>query len=381
MRVPGDVSSQYVTALMLVGPYLPGGLRLELTTPLVSRPYVEMTVAVMSWFGHDAVTVDDDMVAVGPGRYLSADVFVEPDASSASYPLAVAALTGGTVDGAGPRGRRAAGRRPLRRSAGRHGMHSGSQRRRGTSRPDLPIERSPASTSTWPTSPTSCPRSPPWPCSPARPPASAASGFIRGKESDRLGDLAGELRTLGADVDETDDGLLVRPSGAVLHGGRLGTHHDHRLAMAFGVVGSVVDGVEVEEPDVVSKSWPGFWSMLDGLRMSEARSRGDVTVAVFDFDETITHRDSVVPFLRLVAGTRRLVVGLIARSHRVLPAIVRRDRERVARRRHRGGVPERAAGGDRLACGRARARHHRRRVCAPTWSTASAGTSPRGIGS
>ncbi|HEX6659128.1 MAG TPA: 3-phosphoshikimate 1-carboxyvinyltransferase, partial [Ilumatobacter sp.] len=88
---------------------------------------------------------------------------------------------------------------------------------------------------------------------------------IRGKESDRLGDLAGELGALGGAVEETDDGLVVHPSRDRLHGATLATHHDHRLAMAFGVVGTVVAGVEVDDPDVVTKSWPGFWQMLDGL--------------------------------------------------------------------------------------------------------------------
>ncbi|NNE10930.1 MAG: 3-phosphoshikimate 1-carboxyvinyltransferase, partial [Ilumatobacter sp.] len=88
-------------------------------------------------------------------------------------------------------------------------------------------------------------------------------GFIRAKESDRLGDLARELQAAGADVEETADGLAVRPSTGRLHGAALATHHDHRLAMAFAVLGSVVDGIEVRDPDVVSKSWPGFWQMLD----------------------------------------------------------------------------------------------------------------------
>ena len=88
-------------------------------------------------------------------------------------------------------------------------------------------------------------------------------GFIRGKESDRLGDLARELRVAGVDVDETDDGLEIRASRP--HAARLGTHHDHRLAMAFAVLGSAVDGIEVEDPDVVAKSWPGFWTALEGM--------------------------------------------------------------------------------------------------------------------
>ena len=101
--IRGDVSSQYVTALMLIGPYLPGGLRLELTTELVSRPYVELTAAVMSWFGSPDVEITSDLITVPAGRYRPADVMIEPDASSASYPLAIAAVAGGAVriDGLG----------------------------------------------------------------------------------------------------------------------------------------------------------------------------------------------------------------------------------------------------------------------------------------
>jgi len=90
-------------------------------------------------------------------------------------------------------------------------------------------------------------------------------GFIRGKESDRLGDLAHELGAMGGAVDETDDGLVVHPSRERLRGARLATHHDHRLAMAFAVAGTVVDGIEIADPEVVSKSWPAYWQMLDGL--------------------------------------------------------------------------------------------------------------------
>jgi 3-phosphoshikimate 1-carboxyvinyltransferase len=72
------------------------------------------------------------------------------------------------------------------------------------------------------------------------------------------------LRRLGADAIETSDGLTIAPVS--LHGASLATHHDHRLAMAFGLIGLRVDGVEVEDAHVVSKSWPGYWAMLEGLR-------------------------------------------------------------------------------------------------------------------
>jgi len=85
-------------------------------------------------------------------------------------------------------------------------------------------------------------------------------GFIRNKESDRIGDLARELRVLGAEIRETDDGLEI--DGGQLHGGALASHHDHRLAMAFGVLGCVVDGVRIDDAGVVSKSWPSFWDAM-----------------------------------------------------------------------------------------------------------------------
>jgi 3-phosphoshikimate 1-carboxyvinyltransferase len=89
-------------------------------------------------------------------------------------------------------------------------------------------------------------------------------GFIRAKESDRLGDLADELRRTGAIVSVEPDGLLIEPTD-LLHGARLFTHHDHRLAMAFGLLGLVVDGIEIVEPSVVSKSWPSYWDALAAI--------------------------------------------------------------------------------------------------------------------
>ena len=89
-------------------------------------------------------------------------------------------------------------------------------------------------------------------------------GFIRAKESDRLGDLAVELRKCGIDATELADGVRIQPG--VTHGAGLETHHDHRLAMAFAVLGLRIPDIRVHDPDVVSKSWPDFWMMLELLR-------------------------------------------------------------------------------------------------------------------
>jgi 3-phosphoshikimate 1-carboxyvinyltransferase len=249
---------------MLIGPYLPGGLELALTSELVSRPYVEMTAQVMANFGDTNVIIGGRDVVVPASTYRPATVAIEPDASSASYPLAIAAVRGGhlTVGGLG-RGSLQGDARfagllgamgcTVEIAAGRTNVsRSSTTELRGIDVDMADISDlvpTVAAVALFAETPTRI----------------TGVGFIRGKESDRLGDLARELRNLGGDVDETDDGLLVRPSASALHWGVVNTHHDHRLAMAFAVVGCAVPGVEVVDPEVVSKSWPGFWNMLDGL--------------------------------------------------------------------------------------------------------------------
>jgi 3-phosphoshikimate 1-carboxyvinyltransferase len=264
VRIRGDVSSQYISALMMIAPYLPDGLRIELTTDLVSRPYVEMTASVMASFGHAGVEtgVQDgrDVIEVAPGRYAGTDYLVEPDASSASYPFAAAAVVGGRARVRGLTARstqsdvrfvealRHMGCEVVDDGAGteirRHGPLHGitiDMRDFSDTAPTLAVVAAMA----------------------ASPTRITGIGFIRGKESDRIGDVVGELRKCGVAAEVEPDGILVRP-GAI-HGASIATHHDHRIAMSFAVLGLVAPGMEIEDPDVVSKSYPGFWRMLTGL--------------------------------------------------------------------------------------------------------------------
>jgi 3-phosphoshikimate 1-carboxyvinyltransferase len=263
VEIRGDVSSQYVTALMLIGPALPGGLDLTLTTPLVSRPYVDLTAAAMAWFGVTDVEITERRVRVRPAVYSPADVTVEPDASSASYPLALAAVCGGVVAVPGLGVGALQGDARFGDVLGEMGCGvdrdvdriavTGTDELHGVDIDMADISDlvpTVAVVAAFASSPTRI----------------RGVGFIRDKESDRLGDLTTELRRAGVDVDETDDGLEIRPSAPLLRPARLATHHDHRLAMAFGVLGSAVDGIVVDDPGVVSKSWPGFWTMLDELQ-------------------------------------------------------------------------------------------------------------------
>ena len=261
IEVRGDVSSQFLTALMLVGPYIAGGLRITITSPLVSRPYLELTRGVMAAFGHDDVSIGVDRIAVGAGRYSACDYAIEPDATSAGYPLAAAAICGGRVEVPGLTIASMQGDSEFCDILATMGCISSrdgaSTSVRSGSRLDgididmvdhsdlVPTVAAVAAFAAGPT-------------------RIRGVGFIRAKESDRLGDLCHEMRRLGASATETDDGLTIEP--AELHGSSVDTHHDHRLAMSFGLIGLRVDGVEIDDPAVVSKSWPGYWDMLRRLR-------------------------------------------------------------------------------------------------------------------
>jgi 3-phosphoshikimate 1-carboxyvinyltransferase len=261
VQLRGDVSSQYLTALMLIAPYMPSGLRFVLTTPLVSRPYVRITAAVMEAFGVRGVEVGDRIITVPPGSYAPCRYEVEPDASSAGYPLAAAAICGGRVRVPGLSARSVQGDAGFCHVLARMGCDvsqddSGTTvSRTGPLRgididmvdlsdlvPTLAVVAAHAQTST----------------------AIHGVGFIRNKESDRIGDLCAELRRAGIDAIEDRDGLVVHPSRP--RAATLGTHHDHRLAMSFALLGLGASGVVVEDPDVVAKSWPDFWSMIEALR-------------------------------------------------------------------------------------------------------------------
>jgi 3-phosphoshikimate 1-carboxyvinyltransferase len=261
--MPGDVSSQYVSAMMLIGPYVPGGLKLWLSSGLVSRPYLEITRSVMAAFGVADVELRERHVTVGPGEYCATDYRVEPDASSASYPLAAAAMVGGAVSVRGLGTDSVQGDARFVEvlesmgclvTAGAH--DTVVMRRRDTPLRGVEVDMADISDLV-PTLAVVATQA-------VTPTRITGVGFIRSKESDRLGDLAAELRKTGALVTVEPDGLLIEPTD-LLHGSQLETHHDHRLAMAFGLLGLVVDGIEIRDPAVVSKSWPSFWDELASI--------------------------------------------------------------------------------------------------------------------
>ena len=258
VAVSATMSSQFTSGLMMIAPQLPSGLEIVLSQEVVSRGYIEMTVGVMRAFGVNT-DFSGNQIWVSPGEYQGTNFTVEPDASSASYPLAAVAISGGSVTIEGLSRNSLQGDVEFVDLLARMGCdvsesHEGLKLSRQKERPLRGIEVDMSQISD---------------CVPTlavvamfaeTPTQISGVGFIRTKESDRIGDLISELRKLGANISETHDGMVIAPTS--LRGANLETHHDHRLAMAFALIQREVDGVVINNPEVVSKSWPNYFDTL-----------------------------------------------------------------------------------------------------------------------
>ena len=258
VAVSATMSSQFTSGLMMIAPRLPSGLEIVLSQEVVSRGYIEMTVGVMRAFGVNT-DFSGNQIWVSPGEYQGTNFTVEPDASSASYPLGAVAISGGSVTIEGLSRNSLQGDVEFVDLLARMGCdvsesHEGLQLSRQKERPLRGIEVDMSQISD---------------CVPTlavvamfaeTPTQISGVGFIRTKESDRIGDLISELRKLGANISETHDGMVIAPTS--LRGANLETHHDHRLAMAFALIQREVDGVVINNPEVVSKSWPNYFDTL-----------------------------------------------------------------------------------------------------------------------
>lgn len=269
--VAGDTSSQFVSGLLLAGPGTRGGIRLRVTTALASRPFVDLTVDVMAAFGipvsvaGEAADGRGTLYRVPPGAYRACRYRVEPDASAASYPLAAAALVGGrvTVAGLGSSTRQgdarfadvlaAMGAR-VDRSADATTVTGPTSPLRALGRVDLSdmpdVAQTLAVVAVFADGPTRV----------------TGVGLIRGHETDRVAAVVRELRRAGVRAEEHPDGFTVHPGAP--RPARIATYDDHRMAMSFALLGLRSPGIEIADPDCVTKTFPGFWRMLDDLRAS-----------------------------------------------------------------------------------------------------------------
>lgn len=265
--VDASKSSQYVSALLQIGPYMTRDLSLRLRDGvLVSRPYVDLTLNVMRDFGASAGFVDDGSLLVDrSARYVGRDYRIEPDASSAQYMFLAAAITGGSVrvnDLPRESGQADMGVLDVLEQMGctievqaNHDVRvTAPQQLRAI---DVDMNRMPDAVLGVAVAALFCDGT-----SHIR-----NVGNLRIKESDRLAALETELRKLGATAHAGPDSLTITPPSDLtqLHGAQIDTYDDHRMAMSFALAGLRVPGVAIREPHCVSKSWPSFFEVLAGL--------------------------------------------------------------------------------------------------------------------
>ena len=261
--VRGDVSSQFLSGLLMALPYSQEESIVEVEGALVSQPYVAMTLDVMRAFGVDPSNKRYRRFVVHPARYQGREYPIEPDASAASYFFALAALTGGTItiDDLGLAS--VQGDMEFVEVLAHMGCAVDRDVRKTTITGGplraVDVDMNAISDTVMTLAVV----------------ALFAEGVtrirnvahIRHKETDRIAALATELRKFGAKVDELPDGLVIDPPPpSALKPAVIDTYDDHRMAMSFALAGLRVPGVTIRDPGCVAKTYPGFWNDLEALR-------------------------------------------------------------------------------------------------------------------
>ncbi len=256
----GAVSSQYLSALLLVGPLTPHGVEIDITGELVSRPYVDITLSVLTAFG---ITYSREayrrFVLPGGQGYQSRHYDIEADASSASYFWATAALTGGRVTVANLDLESVQGDIDFLSVLARMGC-------RLISAPEgLTVEGGPLRgiDMNMGTMPDLVPTLAVLAAFAEGETLVTGVAHLRHKESNRLAAVVTELHKMGITAEETPDGLRI--IGGRPHGAAIDTYNDHRIAMSFAVAGLRAPGIVIRDPDCVAKSFPDFWEYFEDL--------------------------------------------------------------------------------------------------------------------
>ena len=263
LEVDAAVSSQYISALMMVAPLMAAPLTLKLRGNVQSLPYIQMTAAMMSRRGVET-DVDRDTVAVGPGQYTRpADDALEPDWSAAAFWYEIAALSAGWVTLTGLRDDSLQGDRHSAPLFERLGVlteftDEGAEL---SSTPDL-YSHLDADMSDMPDA---VPALAVTACLAGIRFELTGVGALHHKESDRLEALVTELGKLGAQLEIEGYGTVLKWDGSrrpVRELPEFDTYGDHRMAMALAPVAIFVPGIVVRDVEVVNKSYPGFWDAL-----------------------------------------------------------------------------------------------------------------------
>ncbi|MBT95968.1 MAG: hypothetical protein CL431_08375 [Acidimicrobiaceae bacterium] len=274
IKISGDTSSQYLSALLLVSPCLPQKITFTLEGNAVSLPYIDMTIEMMRSFGAIVEIDEPNTFTVHPTGYTGRDYEIETDASTASYFFAAAAVSQGRVviDGIGENSIQGdigfiniLEQMGAKVTIGADSIEvSGQNQLKG-------IEVSMRELSD--TAPTLAAIAPY--CSGTV--RVTDIGFIKNKESDRVSAVVTEMKKLGIDARAEEDGFVIEPGmpiGNVIH-----SYDDHRIAMAFTVLGLLAEGVVIDDANCVAKTCPEFYEHIDTLRLE-----GDEELAILAID-------------------------------------------------------------------------------------------------
>ncbi len=262
-NVAGDVSSQFLSGMMMASPYAKTPVVIRVIGNLVSKPYVDMTAAVMKSFGVELLINQRDhgleYTIEAPQSYLGRDYSIEPDASAASYFFGAAAITGGSMRIDGLSFDALQGDVQFATVLEKMGCHvsSGVDFIEVSGRASRGIDidmnsisdtvQTLAAVALFADSPTHV----------------RGVAHNRHKETDRIGDLACELRRLGAAVNEHNDGLTIHPKPLI--GVDIKTYRDHRMAMSLSLIGLMVPDVRILDPKCTEKTYPDFFEDMGAV--------------------------------------------------------------------------------------------------------------------
>jgi 3-phosphoshikimate 1-carboxyvinyltransferase len=260
VRMPGGISSQYFSALLMVAPCTARGINLDVEGDLVSKPYIEVTAQAMKAFGVTFRSEGFQRFEVPPGAYRATVYGVEPDASAASYFFAAAAVTGGRVVVPGLGARSLQGDLGFVRLLERMGCRVRQTDTETEVTGPKKLAGIEADMSNLSDTAQTLAAIAPFAAGPTR---VTGIGFIRKKETNRVAAVVTELRRLGIRAEEEDDGFVVHPG--VPRPTDIETYDDHRMAMSFAIAGLVAPGIRIRNPACVSKTFPRFFEVLETL--------------------------------------------------------------------------------------------------------------------
>ncbi|WP_417763858.1 3-phosphoshikimate 1-carboxyvinyltransferase [Shewanella sp.] len=262
VKISGALSSQFLTALLMVAPLADGDVEIEVVGDLVSKPYIDITLALMAKFGVSVTNHQYQRFSVqGQQQYIApGDLLVEGDASSASYFLAAGAIAGGEVKVTGVGKQSIQGDVKFADALAAMGADiewgddyiiARGSKLHGI---DMDMNHIPDAAMTIATA------------------ALFAEGETqltniynwRIKETDRLAAMAIELRKVGATVEEGEDFIRITPPAKIKHAA-IDTYNDHRMAMCFSLVAFSEAGVTINDPDCTSKTFPDYFTQFQLL--------------------------------------------------------------------------------------------------------------------